>query len=246
MTLHHHEGHGPTLLFLHYWGGSAATWRPVQDRLPDHAMLAWDQRGWGEQADRPGPWGITALADDAEAVVDRLGVRDVVVVGHSQGGKVAQILARRRPAWLRGLVLVAPAPPRPPHWITAAYQEQLAHAYDTADTVAAALDDVLTANPLPADLRAQVIADSTGASAAVRRDWPLHGIAADLGPGAISTPTLVIVGESDRVEPPRALRELLLPTLPAATDLTVVPGAGHLLPLEAPDAVAAAIRKVLG
>ncbi len=108
ITVQHHAGDGSTSLFLHYWGGSAATWQPVQDRLVGRSMVAWDQRGWGAQAGLVGPYGLEALADDVETVVSRLALRDVVVVGHSQGGKVAQILGRRRPVWLQGLVLVAP------------------------------------------------------------------------------------------------------------------------------------------
>ncbi len=245
ITVQHHAGDGPTSLFLHYWGGSAATWQPVQDRLVGRSMVAWDQRGWGAQAGLVGPYGLEALADDVETVVSRLALRDVVVVGHSQGGKVAQILGRRRPVWLQGLVLVAPAPPRPPEWLTAEYRDQLAHAYDTPETIAQALETVLTASPLPSPLREQVIRDSASSHPSARREWPLRGIAADLGPGPIDLPTALVVGERDRVEPPDTLEELILPTLPEATRLTVVLGAGHLLPLEAPASVAEAVDSVL-
>lgn len=244
MTVHYNGGDRPALVFSHYWGGSAATWEPVLNHLENSAMVTWDQRGWGAHADLPGPYGLDVLAGDIEAVVAALDLREVILVGHSQGGKVAQLLARRRPSWLRGLVLVAPAPPRPPEGITEAYCDELSHAYDTPGTAAGALDGVLTAVPLPSPLREQAIHDSIAAGPAARSEWPLHGIVADLGPGAIDVPTALVVGEHDRVEPPEMLRDIVLPTLPGSASMTVVPGAGHLLPLEAPGSVAEAIERL--
>ncbi|MER8058335.1 MULTISPECIES: alpha/beta hydrolase [unclassified Streptomyces] len=73
-------------------------------------------------------------------------------------------------------------------------------------------------------------------------EWPLRGIARDLTRAArgIAVPVAVPAGAHDVVEPPDVLRAHLLPHLPHAT-LTTVPGAGHLLPLEAPGAVATAL-----
>jgi pimeloyl-ACP methyl ester carboxylesterase len=57
---------------------------------------------------------------------------------------------------------------------------------------------------------------------------------------AIGVPAIVISGAHDRVDPPDVLRRTLLPRLPQAT-LHVLPGVGHLLPLEAPREVAALV-----
>jgi pimeloyl-ACP methyl ester carboxylesterase len=71
---HVREGDGPALVFLHYWGGSHRTWRPVIERLsPARAFVSYDHRGWGESTQVPGPYGIEQLADDAERVIDALG-----------------------------------------------------------------------------------------------------------------------------------------------------------------------------
>ena len=53
------------------------------------------------------------MADDVEVVTQRLSLNRFILVGHSMGGKVAQIVAGRRRTGLMGLVLVAPAPPTP-------------------------------------------------------------------------------------------------------------------------------------
>ncbi|GGM14274.1 hypothetical protein GCM10010129_68030 [Streptomyces fumigatiscleroticus] len=162
------------------------------------------------------------------------------------GGKVSQLVAARRPAGLAGLVLVAPAPPQPPATVTEEYRQGLSHAYDSPATVRHALDHVLTATPLPAAVRAAVVRDSLAAGAEARQEWPLHGIAQDITRAVrdIEVPVTVLAAQHDAVEPPHVLRECLLPHIPHAT-LTTVPAVGHLLPAEAPGAVATALEDFL-
>ncbi|MBP0456560.1 alpha/beta fold hydrolase [Streptomyces montanisoli] len=238
---------GPALVFAHYWGGSADTWSGVLGHLPpEQATVRFDQRGWGRSRALPGPYGLDRLADDLARVAGACAPGPYVLVGHSMGGKAAQLVAARRPAGLAGLVLVAPAPPRPPATVTEEYRQGLSHAYDSPATVAHALDHVLTATPLPADARASAVRDSLASAAGAGREWPLHGIARDItgAVGGIEVPVAVLAAENDRVEPPSVLRECLLPHIPHAV-LTTVPAAGHLLPLEAPADVAAALRSFL-
>jgi pimeloyl-ACP methyl ester carboxylesterase len=58
-------------------------------------------------------------------------------------------------------------------------------------------------------------------------------------------PCQLLVGENDRAIPLDAQRRQTLPLLPAGTPLTVVPGAGHLLPLEAPESLLTACKNLL-
>lgn len=232
-------GRAPALLFLHYWGGSHRTFGPVLARLTSGCTVAsYDHRGWGASRDLPGPYGIDQLADDVLDVVGELGLDRYVLVGHSMGGKVAQLVAARRPDGLAGLVLVAPGPPRPA--VDARAAEALSHAYDSRAAVEDAVEHVLTDRPLSAELREQVIADSLAAAGDdARLAWPLHGITADIAAsaGGIDVPVQVLAGQRDRVEPPAVLETNLVPVVPGAR-MTVIEGSGHLLPLEAPDDVA--------
>jgi pimeloyl-ACP methyl ester carboxylesterase len=99
----------PTLVFLHLWGGSHRTFAPVIARLTSGcAAVSYDHRGWGAARDLPGPYGLSDLADDALAVIAGLGISRYVLVGHSMGGKVAQLAAARRPKGLATLALIAP------------------------------------------------------------------------------------------------------------------------------------------
>ncbi|MFJ3415957.1 alpha/beta fold hydrolase [Streptomyces sp. NPDC086082] len=238
----HRPGTGPALVFLHYWGGSARTWDLVVDRLAGRAVLTVDFRGWSRSNGLPGPCTLGQLADDTLAVIADAGVTDHVLVGHSMGGKVAQLVAATRPAGLRGIVLVGSAPAKPSAQITPEYQEALSHAYDSDESVAGARDHILTATRLPASLKARVAVDSRAGADAGRTEWPLHGIAEDITKhtSMINVPALVIAGENDQVEPADVLRADLLPYLSQA-EFTVIPSTGHLIPLEAPEDLADAI-----
>ncbi|WP_214409655.1 alpha/beta fold hydrolase [Sphaerisporangium fuscum] len=241
-------GHtGPALVFVHYWGGSADTWNGVIGHLPPgQATVRFDQRGWGASRTLPGPYHLDQLADDLARVAETSVPGPYVLVGHSMGGKVSQLVAARRPAGLAGLVLVAPAPPQPPATVTEEYRQGLSHAYDSPDTVRHALDHILTATPLPKTMRDIAVRDSLAAGVEARHEWPLHGIARDITRAArdIEVPVTVLAAENDVVEPPRVLRDHLLPHIRHAT-LTTVPDAGHLLPAEAPGAVAVALEDFL-
>ncbi|KAA0097954.1 alpha/beta fold hydrolase [Mycolicibacterium sp. P1-18] len=237
-------GEDPALVFLHYWGGSHRTWIPVVDRLPPHhAAVTYDQRGWGASNRMPGPFELDQLADDALHVVESCDLRSFVLVGHSMGGKVAQVLAARRPAGLAGVVLVAPAPPAPAG-VTAAQRDALLHAYDDAETVGQAIDHALTRRGLPPELRVQVVEDSLRGSPGARDAWPRRGIVEDVGDAVanIDVPVLVLAGDDDRVDPPATLATHLLPRIPTAT-MDVLVGTGHLSPLEVPDQVSGYVNR---
>jgi pimeloyl-ACP methyl ester carboxylesterase len=200
----------------------------------------------GTAAAVSGPYSLEQMAKDVDAIAVHEGLEHVVLVGHSMGGKVAQIVAGRQPAYLSGLVLVAPAPPRRPAHVTAEYRQQLAHAYDTAESVRFSLDNMLSHAPLSEDIREQVVHDSLASAPGALTNWPLKEIVADISEsaGAITAPVLILAGEYDRVEPPAVLEELLLPAVSKAR-MVILPGAGHLLPLEAAAGVGGEIRRFL-
>lgn len=122
----------PALVFVHYWGGSRRTWSEIIARLSNRfRCITLDLRGWGKSDRQTDDYSLFAQADDVAGVIESLGVRDFVLIGHSMGGKIAQILAGRRPAGLRAVVLVAPAPPTPLH-VPAAQKRSMLASYTTA------------------------------------------------------------------------------------------------------------------
>ncbi|ALV05197.1 alpha/beta fold hydrolase [Roseateles depolymerans] len=232
-----------TLVFLHYYGGSSRTWQRVIDTLSSQfRTVATDHRGWGQSEAPQEGYRIEDMANDAQGVIEALGLQRYVLVGHSMGGKTAQLLASRQLPGLEGVVLVAPSPPSP---MRLSEQERtvMAGAYDTPASVEWVVDHVLTATPLAPELKAQVIEDSLAGSAQAKRAWPEVGMAEDItaAVGHIRVPVLVLSGDGDKVDRTDTLREELLPRIPGAR-LQVLAGPGHLLPLEAPKQVAAAIE----
>jgi pimeloyl-ACP methyl ester carboxylesterase len=85
------EGRGDTaLVLLHYWGGSARTWRHVTEQLRGRIRcVSLDHRAWGHSIARDRRYDLNAMADDVSEVIVKLGLKRYVLVGHSMGGKVA-------------------------------------------------------------------------------------------------------------------------------------------------------------
>ena len=101
-------GDGPAVLLLHGWGVTAdlnwfTAYAPLADRW---RVVALDHRGHGRGIRPPGDVvRLSACADDAAAVLDQLGIERATVVGYSMGGAVGQLLWRRHPERVGGLVL---------------------------------------------------------------------------------------------------------------------------------------------
>ncbi len=233
----------PTLLFLHFWGGSSRTWASVIDKLSgEYRCIAVDFRGWGRSAKDVGPYDLDTLAADVLALVAALGLEEFAIVGHSMGGKVAQLVAARRPAGLKQLILMAPAPPTPLH-VPEDQRRQMLDSYQTREG-AEMVVGILSALPLTQEQREQVMDDILVGSPDAKRVWTEEGMTQDIAAQAstIAVPIHVIVGSEDRIEEEASLRDAFGKVLPGAS-FAVIQGAGHLAPLEATAEVASAIRE---
>ena len=141
-------------------------------------------------------------------------------------------------------MLVAPAPPVP----IAAPKEQreaMLESYQSPAGVEFALS-ILTSRQLSPELRQQVIDDTLSGSPAAKAAWTQAGMTLDISDivGNINVPTTVIVGDADKVETEPFLRRELGPRI-SGTEFIVLPGVGHLSPLEAPSELAAAITTAI-
>lgn len=106
---------GPTLVLLHEGLGSVALWRDFPERLAAATgcgVFAYSRPGYGHSDPVALPRPLTYMHDEARhlpAVLDAAGIRQAILVGHSDGGSIAAIAAGshydRR---VRGLVLIAP------------------------------------------------------------------------------------------------------------------------------------------
>lgn len=233
----------PALVFLHYWGGSSRTWRHVVEALaPEFRTVTIDQRGWGRSRAPTTGYALADMADDGQAAIETLDLERYILVGHSMGGKVSQLIASRHPRGLIGLTLVAPSPPCPLN-LSPDIRQGMLRAYDSRASIIATVEQVLAPNGLdPRDLEI-VIADSLTGAPGAKEAWPLSTSQENISAAVanIDVPTIVISGTPDRVDPPDILRRELLPRIPHA-QLHVLPEVGLLSPFEAPDDVADLVK----
>jgi lipase len=97
------------VLAVHGVTASMMTWRTVARdlrSLPGISLLAPDLRGRGRSAKLPGPYGIEVHVNDVIAVLDHVGARRAVLVGHSMGAYVVERLAAEHPERAAALVLL--------------------------------------------------------------------------------------------------------------------------------------------
>jgi pimeloyl-ACP methyl ester carboxylesterase len=92
-------GRGETaLVFLHGWCGDRHYWKHQMEGFArEYRVVAVDQAGHGESGKERKEWTLAALAADVEAVVKDLGLKRVILVGHSMGGPVGLAAAKRLP-----------------------------------------------------------------------------------------------------------------------------------------------------
>jgi pimeloyl-ACP methyl ester carboxylesterase len=113
------RGNGPTLVFLHGGGdsGEHSFARQLDVFSEHHFIVAPDQVGQGRTPDVPGPLSYTAMMEDTAELLKVLKLRKVDVVGFSDGGILALMLAIRHPELVRRLVIsgvnIAPEGLRP-------------------------------------------------------------------------------------------------------------------------------------
>lgn len=233
---------GTPILLLHGLMGSRRSWEPQLAALGlRRRVLAWDAPGYGSSLPLGGEVGFDVLADAVSCLLDAIGAARAHLVGLSFGGMIAQHVAIRHPARVASLALLASSPKfgldgtDPVEW-------QLARlaALDAGEQPVDLAPRVLRAIGGPglsaAALEGQIDAAALVSAEALRTSVRVL-VTHDSRPmlGRIEAPTVVAVGELDG-ETPVAYARLLASSIPGAA-LHVVPGAGHLLNVEAPEVV---------
>lgn len=239
MELAHDElGDGPAVVLLHAGVADRTMWSELLPVLADagHRAIALDLPGHGDSGGA-GHSPQDAVVETLEALrVDR-----AVLVGNSFGGAVALIVAAIAPERVSGLVLVsAPAPGLEPSAELEAAWEAEESAFERGDVegALAAVLDAWTLPDAPPELRERISAmqrrayESQDPAAEASLEDPLEDDPSLVS--RIDVPSLVAVGEHD-MEDFRRGAESLARDLPDARHV-VIPRAGHLAPLEQPEA----------
>jgi pimeloyl-ACP methyl ester carboxylesterase len=212
---HEEHGRGRPLVLLH--GGGSTVRTSFGEVLPKlarrHHVIAPEQQGHGHTADVDRPLSFEQMADDTAALLEQLGVRDADVLGFSNGGMVAMLLAIRHPALVRRLVVCSSIYAR--DGLAPALRRGFEHA-TPADMPAPLRDAYLAAAPHPEAL--PVFFAKTVAMMRTFADIPEATLR------AVRAPTLVMVGDADVVSPEHSAQ---LARLVPHGQLAVLPGSGH-------------------
>lgn len=255
------------LLAVHAAGLHGRVWIPLVEHLPQRfRALAVDVRGHGESGPLPDgglPWEV--LAEDLLAAVDALGLRQPVGVGHSAGASLLLLAEEKRPGTFArlcciepiGSALPDPPPPDPSHPLA----EGARRRRRVFASRQAAFDAYAAKPPFssvaPEALWAYVehgFSDVPDGEGGVRvRCRPedeaamyTHGLShhAYRNLGRVRCPVVLMCGDRSKVVSADVLAAWSA-RLPQAT-VELLPGLGHLAPLEDPAAVAAAVTRAFG
>jgi len=220
---------GPTVLAVHGSGGSHRVWS-AQARLADSfPLVALDLSGHGESDDvaaQPGYETLSAYVDDALAVAD---AEDIdVLMGSSLGGAVVLTALLERDIDVAGAILAGTGPRLPVlddllTWVSTDFERVIEFFHEPDHLFHDADADTLAVSRRA--LRA------TGPEILERDFRTAHGFDVRGELGSLDLPTLALVGEYDRLTPPR-YHEQLCEELPDC-ELTVLDDAAHLAMLEA-------------
>ncbi len=97
----------PALVFVHGWGNNRSIWgTQVAHFSQKYKVIAIDLAGFGESGNDRKMWSMESFGDDVVAVVNKLNLKNVILIGFSMGGPVVLEAAKRVPEHIVGVVLV--------------------------------------------------------------------------------------------------------------------------------------------
>lgn len=225
-TYYEEQGTGRPVVLLHGGLATADTWSMQAPALAEHyRVYVPERRGHGRTADVDGPLTYAAMTADTIAFLEALNIADACLIGWSDGGAVAALVAIARPDLVRKLVVIGQYlqldGERPE---SRAMLDAMATDTDTRDLFASMHTGLSPDGPE----HFPVFYDKVIRMWRVEPEIPLADLA------RIDAPTLILQGDDDAVRVEHSA--LLARTIPH-TQLAVVPGASHACPIEKPDLV---------
>ena len=246
------RGSGPPLLLAHGFPLDHTMWQGQLSGLSEgRQVITPDLRGFGKSDATDGTLSMDQLADDLAALLDTLQINEpIALAGLSMGGYVAFEFWRRHTARLSHLILMdtraaADSAEAAQNRLDSAERVMLEGTDFLADGMVPKLFSATTRHAQPdlVDATNDVILDTSPRTvAAVQRGMAQrHDMTALLS--EIQVPTLVLCGEDDGISPPSEMRGIA-ESMPQARFIEIAQ-AGHLAPLEQPEATNEAVRDFL-
>ena len=243
-------GSGPALVLLHgYVGDGATTWRRQLDGLSDEfTVITWDAPGAGRSTDPPEGFGLDEYADCLAGFLEKLGLDTAHVAGLSFGGILALALQRRHSGRSSTLILASAYA----GWAGSLPPEVAEHRLRQALTLADGAPEAFVGALLPTMFSKTMPPETVDAFRASMEAFHPRGFRAMARASAedvrdvlpqVDVPTLLVYGDRD-MRAPLTVAEALQAAI-RGSRLMVLPDAGHLCSIEAPNEFNDAVRTFL-
>lgn len=226
------------IFFLPYFGGNAHSYREVIARLPEHECTAFSLAGIGI---KDGKYSVANAIEELETLCLSTATGPFLLVGHSMGGKFALGVAAKGADDLRGVILLAPSPPSPEP-IPGDVRARMLSTHGTREAALVTIQGA-SVREIEGEALENAIAANLETSETDWENWLKIGSYEDISgvTAEVKIPVAVIIGDGDTGMPPSLMQSEILSKIEGSR-LEIIPGAGHLLPLEAPAELASLIR----
>jgi pimeloyl-ACP methyl ester carboxylesterase len=234
------HGSGPAILLTHGYSATSEMWRgQIEALAADHTLVLWDMRGHGRSDSPPTAesYSEELTMSDMAALLDHVGAGSAVVGGLSLGGYMSLAFHAAHPDRVRALLVIDTGP---------GFKDDRAR--DSWNQYARSFADRFAAEGLGAlagrspEQASAMHRSADGLVLAARHMLTQRDAHVIESLPTIAVPTLVLVGADD--EPFRNATDYMAAKIPGATKV-VVPGAGHAVNLDQPEAFDAAVRRFL-
>jgi pimeloyl-ACP methyl ester carboxylesterase len=254
----HGPPQAPTLVMLHGVGSDHTGLLDLAAHLPGVQLLVPDLPGFGHSPPLPVRHTLHRYAAVLDGLRRHLGLARIAVLGHSLGADIALTYASTYPAAVSALCLLNPvliADSRVAAWLAQLYYRLCAAlpaplsrpllsgraaVYLSDRALLTTRDPATRRRILRQDYATARLADPRAIGESVRS---IRAAPFDRYARGLRTRTLLITGTRDGMSTPASLNRL--PWRRAYLKLAVLPGAGHLLPVEQPAQVAGILRRFL-